>query len=92
VAPADGARAAFHRLAFRRGAIACLGFIGDRTFRAAVVRLARRLDASRVAPLGRMQAPPLSWRQDGARPVLDLIAPEAPASSRAAGISGDHPW
>jgi hypothetical protein len=39
-----------------------------------------------VAPLGRMQSPPLAWRQDGVRPVLDLL-PRAPRI--AAELEGD---
>lgn len=56
-----------------RGATASLGVVGNASERRRARWLADWLGAWRRAPVGRMQSPPLAWRQDGARPVLDLL-------------------
>jgi hypothetical protein len=56
-----------------RGATASLGIAGNASERRRARSLADWLGAWRLAPVGRMQSPPLAWRQDGARPVLDLL-------------------
>jgi hypothetical protein len=65
-----------------RGATAALGIAGDALFRRRARSLARALGATRLAALGRMQSPPLAWRQDGLDPLLDLLpgADERPAA------------
>jgi hypothetical protein len=60
-------------LARWRGKTASLGVAGDAGLRRRGRSLAASLGATRVVPVGRMQSPPLSWRQDGAHPVLDLL-------------------
>jgi hypothetical protein len=53
-----------------------LAAVGVAGFGADTADLARRLGdlgASRICPLGAMQAPPLAWRHDN-RPVLEPLA------------------
>ena len=83
-----GPREARRVLGRWRGSTAALGVVGDAALRTRVRALARALGATRVVPLGRMQSPPLAWRQDGVRPVLDLL----PCAARvAAHVGGGAP-
>lgn len=62
------------RLAALRGVVAALGFRGSAKDLPRARALARALDATRLAPLGRMQSPPLGWRRDGVAPLGSLVA------------------
>jgi hypothetical protein len=73
VAAVTGAAQARRTVGRWRGATASLGVAGNASERRGARALANWLGAWRLAPVGRMQSPPLAWRQDGARPLLDLL-------------------
>jgi hypothetical protein len=73
VGSVGGAPEALRLLARWRGATAAVGFRGSSAEREGARVLARELGASRLCPLGRMQSPPLAWRQDGARPLRAFL-------------------
>ncbi|MCW5558056.1 MAG: hypothetical protein KIT22_09545 [Verrucomicrobiae bacterium] len=56
-----------------RGRVSTVGVAGGEGRQQEIARLLARWGVTRVCPLGRMQEPPLGWRQDG-RPTLgDLV-------------------
>ena len=73
VASVAGAAEALRLLAPWRGATAALGFRGAADERRLARAVALGLRASRLCAVGRMQSPPLAWRQDGVRPLRALL-------------------
>ena len=73
VKPVSGLTDALHGTDPVRGKVSTVGIAGPEQRMAEMATALARWGVTRVCPLGRMQAPPLTWRHDG-RPALgDLI-------------------
>jgi hypothetical protein len=53
--------------------LSTLGIDGFERRADALARAALAAGASRICPLGRMQAPPIEWRHDGVEPLRSLV-------------------
>jgi acyl-CoA reductase LuxC len=53
--------------------LSCVGHAGLAGERSRLAAIAARAGASRLCPLGRMQAPPLEWNHDGMPPLRGLV-------------------
>ena len=73
LAPVESVEEVAELCASRRGTIACVGVAGpaDRIDRLAPALAGAGVE--RVAPLGRMQRPPVTWRRDGRQTLADLV-------------------
>ncbi len=56
-----------------RGKVSTVALAAAKTAQVELVRRLARWGVPRVCPIGRMQDPPLSWRQDGRPPMADWL-------------------